>query len=320
VVNELARAKPTPRLRVALYTYGRDTYDRNKGWVQKDLDLTDDLDEVSRKLFGLSTNGGEEYVARVTQSALNELKWSDAKDALKIVFVCGNESAAQDPAVKLDDVSTQARKQGVVVNTIYCGVPTHPDAKGWADFATAAEGSYACIDQAKGTRNIAAPQDKELAELSGKLNKTFVAYGDAKAREEKAANQAAQDQNAEKLDKAVAAQRAASKASGLYRNDAWDLIDRMKNDPKFDISKLKDEELCEEMKKLKPEERVEYVKKKAAEREEIQKKINDLATERAKYVAAEEKKIATKGEKALDEALKTALRKQAAARNINIPE
>lgn len=320
VVNQLAQAKPTPNLRVALYTYGRDTYDRNKGWVQKDLDLTNDLDEVSKKLFGMSTNGGEEYVARVTQAALTELKWSTDKDALKIVFVCGNESATQDPAVKLEDVATQARKQGVIVNTIYCHPAGHPEAKGWSDFATAAEGAFAVIDQAKGTKFVAAPQDDKLADLSAKLNKTYVAYGDAKERDAKQANQGLQDQNAEKLDKAVAAQRASSKANGLYRNDAWDLIDRMKNDPKFDITKLKEEELCDEMKKLKPEERAEFVKKKAAEREEIQKAINELATARAKYVAEEEKKTATKGEKALDEALRATLRKQAAGRNIQLPE
>src|SRR5918999_4878124 len=46
VVNELAKVKPTPNLRVALYSYGHTTYPANKGWVRKDLDLTTDLDEV----------------------------------------------------------------------------------------------------------------------------------------------------------------------------------------------------------------------------------------------------------------------------------
>src|SRR5256885_14895878 len=57
IVNDLARAQPTPDLRVALYSYGHNGYDRAVGWVRKDLDLTTDLDEVYRKLNGLTTNG-----------------------------------------------------------------------------------------------------------------------------------------------------------------------------------------------------------------------------------------------------------------------
>lgn len=46
VVNELARIKPTPNLRVGLYSYGATKYDPATGWVRKDVDLTEDLDEV----------------------------------------------------------------------------------------------------------------------------------------------------------------------------------------------------------------------------------------------------------------------------------
>src|SRR5205085_2425645 len=34
IVNTLARAKPKPNLRVALYSYGNDGYDAKKGWVR----------------------------------------------------------------------------------------------------------------------------------------------------------------------------------------------------------------------------------------------------------------------------------------------
>src|SRR4051794_2004633 len=44
IVNEMAKIKPAPSLRVALYSYGHDRYDAKVGWVKKDLDLTTDLD------------------------------------------------------------------------------------------------------------------------------------------------------------------------------------------------------------------------------------------------------------------------------------
>src|SRR5262245_61539243 len=81
IVNELAKAKPTPRLRVALYSYGHTTYDPAKGWVRKELDLTNDLDTLYQKLFALTINGGEEYVSRVCRDAVMEQKWAEDKNA-----------------------------------------------------------------------------------------------------------------------------------------------------------------------------------------------------------------------------------------------
>src|SRR5205085_1374592 len=115
------------------------------------------------------------------------------------------------------------------------------------EFASLAKGTFASIDQDRGIVAVATPQDKELAELSGKLNSTYVVYG--KDGKEKQLNQVEQDKNAAAQAPGAAAARAQAKGGGLYRNDAWDLIDRMKNDPKFDIKKVPEDELCEELKK-----------------------------------------------------------------------
>ncbi len=317
IVNDLAKAQPTPELRVALYSYGHNGYDRNAGWVRKDLDLTTDLDEVYRKLNALTTNGGEEYVARVCRDALRDQKWSAAPDALKIIFVCGNEPASQDQQVKLDTVAAQAKKQGVTINPIFCGPESSGDASDWKQFALMAGGRFASIDQQRGTVAIATPFDKELAELSGTLNKTYLAYG--KDGLAKAENQAAQDENAARLGVAAAAGRATAKGSVLYRNAMWDLVDRVREDPKFDVTKLSDAELPEEMKKLKPEERAAYVKKKAEEREGINKKIAAVSAKRDEFVREQQKKNPSAADKAFDEAVRTMLREQAAPKGVKIP-
>ena len=77
IVNDLGKVKPSPNLRVGLYSYGHNNYPREKGWVRKDLDLTTDLDSVYQKLNALTTFGGEEYVARVCRDAIAEQKWSE---------------------------------------------------------------------------------------------------------------------------------------------------------------------------------------------------------------------------------------------------
>src|SRR5713226_2316055 len=83
IVNDLGKIKPTPNLRVGLYSYGHNNYPAARGWVRKDLDLTTDLDSVYQKLNGLTTFGGEEYVARVCRDAIAEQKWSTEKKALR---------------------------------------------------------------------------------------------------------------------------------------------------------------------------------------------------------------------------------------------
>jgi hypothetical protein len=121
IVNDLAKVQPAPELRVALYSYGNDGYDKSRGWVRKELDLTTDLDEIYRKLNALTTRGGEEYVARVCHDALADQKWSADPSALKIIFVCGNEPASQDPTIKLASVGEKAKAQGV--KTVLSVVP-----------------------------------------------------------------------------------------------------------------------------------------------------------------------------------------------------
>ncbi len=318
IVNDLGKAKPAPDLRVALYSYGHSTYDPKVGWVRKEADLTTDLDTVYQKLTALTINGGEEYVARVCRDALEQQKWSEDRDAYKVIFVCGNEPASQDPQVQLPDVAGLAKKKGVVVNTIFCGASEASDARDWKDLAKLAAGRFASIDHDHGTVAIATPQDKELAELSAKLNSTYVTYG--KEGKQKAANQALQDANAVLEGAPVAAARGATKGSALYRCPTWDLVDRMKEDPKFDIKKVPVEELCDELKKMTPEEREKYVKAKMAERDALQKKIAVCNAAREAYIKAEMKKNPSAANKAFDEAVRSAIREQAAPKGIVIPQ
>jgi hypothetical protein len=321
IVNDLAKIEPAPTLRVALYSYGNNDYDRTKGWVRKDLDLTTDLDEVYKQLNALRTHGGNEFVARVSRDALTDLKWSDGKDVLRIMFVCGNEPATQDKEVSLESVASSAKAKGVVINTIYCGSPSKPEALGWKEFAQMCGGKYANINQDKSAAEavIKTPFDDEIQKLGVSINSTYCWYG-ARGKEA-AANQLAQDKNAAKSSGDAATERSVTKAGKFYQNAACDLIDRMLIEKDFDLTKIKDEDLPEELKKLKPEERKPYLEKKAAERAEIQKKIADLSGKRAKFIEEERKKQPkSEADKAFDEALRVMLKEQAEAKGMRVKE
>ena len=324
VVNELARIKPTPQLRVGLYAYGATKYEAKKGWVHKEVDLTEDLDEVYKALNALTTGGGDEYVARAAKTAIDEQKWSAEKGALKIVFVCGNEPANQDKEVPLDDVAALAKKSGIVVNTIYCKYGHDQEIPAWAAFSESCGGRHVNIDQNKAALQVVVKTefDGQIIKLGEDLNKTYVAYG--KEGKAKAENQVVQDKNAAAAPgvaggaPAAAIDRSVTKAGGLYRNATWDLVDRMK-EKDFDITKIKDEDLCDELKKIKPEERLAFLKKKAEERADLQKKIADLSAQRQKKIDEElAKKPKNDAEKALDEAFKSVIRDQAKAKGFEV--
>jgi hypothetical protein len=322
LVNELGAVKPTPRLRVGLYSYGHREYMAGTGWVRKEVDLSDDLDTVYKKLNALriAPPGSDEYVARVCRAALAEQNWSTQKKALKLIFVCGNEPADQDKEVTLESVARTAVEKDIIINTIYCtwSGAVAGEVLGWQNLAKRAEGRFAQIDMKRGTLSIATPQDRKLVQLSAKLNTTYLAYGFQAVRRAKLANQTEQDANAARVQ--AAASRAVSKATGLYRNAEWDLVDRLKDDPKFDVTKLSEAELCDEMKKMKPAERVAHVKKKLAQREALQKEIAELSKERAEYIKQALKKDGKKGDKAFDDAVRGALRQQARRKGFSIPD
>ena len=59
IVNEFTHAKCgnelRPKLQIALYQYGNDGLSSREGYIQQVLNFSDDLDEISEKLFSLTT-------------------------------------------------------------------------------------------------------------------------------------------------------------------------------------------------------------------------------------------------------------------------
>lgn len=274
IVNEfegVTRNGVRPRLEVALYEYGKSSLPAEEGYIQMLVPLTEDLDLISEELFILQTNGGSEYCGQVIARSIEELGWDEAEDTLKTIFIAGNEPFTQGP-IDYKDACRAAADSNVTVSTIHCGDHNVGVDTQWADGARLADGSYVSIDQNQSVAGIEAPQDQELAELSAQINSTYVAYGSLSSQALSRGRQSAQDSNAAALAPSVAASRAVTKGSSLYRNSHWDLIDAMKAED-FDLAEVPEEELPEEMRELSEEERVTFLEEKAAERIEIQERI-----------------------------------------------
>lgn len=315
VVNTFISAKQdgkVPHVEVALYEYGNDGLSAKENWVRRILPLTRDLDEVSKQLFALKTNGGSEYCGAVIRDATKDLAWDPSPDTYKAIFIAGNEPFTQGPVKALESCRAAATK-GVIVNTIHCGDDATGQREGWKDGAVAADGKYMIIDSNQAIVRIDAPQDVEILRLNEDLNRTYLGYGRLAAAN--AEKQVAQDANAAKAAPAVAAQRAVSKSSANYYNSNWDLVDASK-EKDFDLGKVPVDQLPEDMKKMTPEERAAHIKTKTEERAKIQTRILELSKQRDTFVAEKRQEMAKTGDDTLDTAVVKAVREQASKKKI----
>ena len=309
IVNELALAEPTPRLRVALLTYGNDGHSAENGWVRVDSPFTDDLDAISQQLFALSTNGGTEFVGRVLHYS-GQLDWSPSDDTLKLAIVAGNEGADQDQEMPFPEVCRALISRGIMVNAIYCGPAADAIAPGWREVAKLADGQFASIDQNTGTVVIATPFDDQLSALSVSVNETYIPFG--ATGQQGWLNQTAQDANAQSLNGAAAAARAQTKAQGLY-NCSWDLVDACRT-KQVNLAEVPDDQLPEPMQGMNADERQAYVDDMLARRTAIQDEINEMSRKRDAFVRTE---MASKGldeAKSFDGVIRKAIRAQAVAK------
>ena len=304
IVNELSYAKcndEKPNLEIALYEYGNDNLNSDEGYIRQVLAFSDDLDEISKQLFSLTTNGGNEYCGHVIQTALNQLKWGDNPDDLKLIFIAGNEPFTQGK-ISYQVAAKQAHKNDVSVNTIFCGDYNQGISTYWKDGADLAHGDYMAINHNHETTYVATPYDDQILKLNQKLNKTYVAYGSV--GQKKMALQSEQDENARGYSEENAVSRTVSKSSHLYKNATWDLVDAEKNKD-FNYEDLKESDLPEELKGKNKSELKAYVATKRIERETIQKDIQQLNEKRRLYISNQQKNDSNGLENAMIKAIKT---------------
>lgn len=309
IVNELSYAKceeKSPNLKIALYEYGNDNLNAEEGYLRQVIAFSDDLDEISKSLFSLTTNGGNEYCGKVIKTAINQLDWGKDKDDLKLIFIAGNEPYTQGK-VSYKDASQLAHRNDVTVNTIFCGDYSQGVSSYWKDGADLTHGNYMAINHNQATVHVASPYDDKILELNEKLNQTYVAYG--KVGKAKMEMQAEQDSNAMSYNKANAVSRTVSKSSRLYKNSSWDLVDAEKQ-ASFSYDDLDKNQLPEELKGKSNDEIKYYVEKKRKERETLQNEIANLNMNRRDYVAKQNKDAQNGLESAMIKALKTQAEKK----------
>jgi hypothetical protein len=313
IVNEIAVARPAPALRIGLIGYG--SADRDI----KFFPLNGDLDRMYENLLTFKVDmGGDEWVGWAVRQAVERMEWSPDPKALKIIFVVGNETAAQGREdVLYTRTVPEAIARGIMVNAIYCGRPSSEEERTWREVAALADGQYAAIDLSGGAVTLETPMDARLLELNRQLNATYVPFGRDGARRKEL--QEAQDRTTAASGAPAAAERAAAKAKSVYQASSWDLVDASRQ-PDFKLEEVRDEDLPEEMRPLSLEERRARLEKLCRERDAVRAEINRLDAERARFIQEEMRRRNLSAEGAFDEAIRRAVRAQAARKGFSFEE
>ncbi len=308
IVNEFSVAKcgddTRPTLQIALYQYGNDNLSAREGYVQQVLDFSSDLDEISEKLFSLTTNGGEEYCGKVIQTSLQQLPWNKNPDELKMIFIAGNEPFNQGK-YPYTNALTNAKEKNIIINTLFCGPYEQGINSYWKNGAAMTGGEYMAIDHNQELVHISTPYDEIIIKLNTKLNNTYISYGSI--GQSKLRSQTKQDENAMELEEGVAVKRAVSKSTSLYNNKSWDLVDAVA-DAEFEISSIEKDQLPKELQGKSTAEIENYVSSKKMERKKIQQEIQELNTKREAFISKNQDNAS--GE--LENAMLKAIKKQAA--------
>jgi len=311
IVNELSYAKcgdDKPNLEIALYEYGNDNLPSDEGYIRQVLGFSNDLDEISEKLFSLTTRGGSEFCGHVIQTSLDQLNWGNNPKDLKLLFIAGNEPFTQG-SINYKDAVTNAYEKDVVVNTIFCGNYEQGISGMWKDGAIKGKGDYMTIAHNRNIVYVKTPYDQKIMEYNSQLNKTYIAYGRRGAY--KMEQQSTQDFNANSINEEIAVDRAVSKSSSFYTNSSWDLVDGIANDS-VKLAELSEKELPKELRGKSKEQILAYVERQQKLRKEIQRNIRELNTKRKEFISKQNKK---EGKDDLESAMIKAIKTQAARKN-----
>lgn len=289
IVNTLTTLKyngKAPQVEIALYEYGNDGL-QDENYIRQVTPLTQDLDLVSEKLYALRTNGGSEYCGAVIRDASANLKWDGNEKSMKLIYIAGNEPFDQGK-IGYKDAISKARVKNIYTNTIFCGSREEGIQSHWQNGATLGDGKYFNIDSNQKVIYIETPYDAKISRYNSQLNDTYIFYGYRGA--ELKSKQTLQDVNAESQSASNAVERAVSKSKkNAYKNDHWDLVDKVEKDKAY-LSSIKEDELPSELRGKNRDEIKKIIDQKSADREKIQREMNVLAKKRQEFIDTETKK------------------------------
>lgn len=317
IASTMASAQTAPDIKMGLVAYR----DRGDAYITQTIPLSSDLDSMYAKLMDFQADGGGDGPESVNQAlydAVNKISWSQDKNTYKVVFLVGDAPPHMDyqDDVKYPVTVALAKQKGIIVNAIQCGNDGSATAD-WQQVASLGQGNYFQVEQTGNAVAIATPYDKKLAELSSKLDKTKVYFGNKEEKAKQASKMAATDKLHRESSPEAQARRATFNASASGKANLLgdgELVDAVSSG-KVKLAEIPKPALPESLQAMAPAEQEAFIGKTKRERNEIETEIKQLADQRNNYLR---KQVVAEGGKknSLDVKLYGAIQKQAKAKGL----
>lgn len=299
IANQILSGQPRPHVRIGLIGYR----DRGDDYVTRRYQLTEDIDDVHRRLRRFRANGGgdtPEHVNRALAEAIRRMKWRKGQNVLRQIYLVGDAPPHEGrDGLTSATLAREAGRKGIMVNAVRCGT-MGATARKWKAIASASGGMYASIRQDGAMVALSTPHDRRLKELNEALSRTLLATGSS-ADKSAARGRARANMH---MDAYAQAESAGYRATS-GRLDSKDLLTVMKRGKKLDD--LRDEELPAPVAALPKPARKRYVAKVKAKRAKIMTEIKRVNRARRAYL---KKKRPRSGPKAFDDTVREALKAQ----------
>jgi len=281
IANDLAEGQPSS-IRFGLVGYR----DRGDDYVTQQTVLTDDLDAIHVALQSFKAGGGGDTPESVNQGlfeAVSHMKWSDAENVKRMIFLVGDAPPHMDydQDVKYPDICKLAHGKGILINTLLCGSSKDTETV-WREISQQSHGAFAAIPQDSGTQQVKTPEDQKIAELSQKLNKTVVGYGSRERQDAIESKKFASD-NATRENQAWRATYNCKNMGSKVVGGKGDLVDAYIAKDVI-LSELKQNDLPKHLQGLNSNELEEIILKKVTQRKEIQAELKETISKRDQYL------------------------------------
>ena len=314
IATTMASAQQNPDIRMGLVAFR----DRGDAYVTRVFDLSEDLDTMYASLMDFRAAGGGDGPESVNQAlydAIHRISWSEQGNVYKVAFLVGDAPPHMDYQndVKYPDTLAEARRKGIIVNTIQSG--QHQNTRpAWQEIASLGHGDYFQVEDSGNAVAVATPFDEELSKLGVELEATRLYYGDDKARKAQKRKLEANARLREELSTEALARRSAynATASGKKNFLGESELVEMVTSGRIALEEIQQEELPASMQMMAAEEQMEVITEQAQRREELQQKIEKLSESRNRFI--KEKVDAAGGaDDSLDEKIYRAVKDQAAS-------
>jgi ElaB/YqjD/DUF883 family membrane-anchored ribosome-binding protein len=314
IASTMASAQENPDIRMGLVAFR----DRGDAYVTRVFDLSDDLDSMYASLMDFRAQGGGDGPESVNQAlydAIHKISWSQDEQVYRVAFLVGDAPPHMDYAddVKYPATLAEARRRGIIVNTIQSGQHEHTRPT-WREIAALGDGDYFQVEGSGNAVAVATPFDAELAKLSAALEDTRLYYGDEATREEQQAKLEANAKLRKELSSEALARRSAFNATASGEKNFLgesELVDAISSG-RVELEEIDARDLPASFQEMAPEAQKAEIDERAQRRDELRQEIRRLSESRNRYIKEKVEAAGGAGD-SLDEKIYRAVKDQAAS-------